>query len=99
MKNRVFDIEFKKMAIDLAVAKQSVKEAALDLGISPDLISKWKRLLKNNGSPSSALTNLSAEQQENHRLRKELRETQIERDILKKAVGIFSKSDGKSTGL
>lgn len=98
MNNRVFDIEFKKMAIDLAEAKQSVKEAAADLDIRPELISKWKRLLKKNGSPSTAVSNLSEEQQENHRLRKELREIQIERDILKKAVSIFSKSDGKSMG-
>lgn len=32
------------MAIDLTEAKQSVKEAAADLDLRPDLISKWKRL-------------------------------------------------------
>ena len=33
------------------------------------------------------------------RLKKELKEMQMERDILKKAVSIFSKSDGKYIGL
>ena len=33
------------------------------------------------------------------RLKKELRDAKMERDILKKAVSIFSKSDGKSTNL
>ena len=35
-------------------------------------------------------------ERENARLRKELRDAKMERDILKKAVSIFSKSDGKS---
>jgi len=34
---------------------------------------------------------------DNTRLRKELRDAKMERDILKKAVSIFSNSDGKST--
>jgi len=33
------------------------------------------------------------------RLKKELRDAKMERDILKKAISIFSKSDGKSTNL
>ena len=41
---------------------------------------------------------LSETEQELARLKKELRETQMERDILKKAVSIFSKSDGKYSG-
>jgi transposase len=32
------------------------------------------------------------------RLKKELRGAKLEKDILKKAVSIFSKSDGKSMG-
>jgi len=38
-------------------------------------------------------------EKENARLRKELRDAKMERDILKKALSIFSKSDGKSTNL
>jgi transposase len=33
------------------------------------------------------------------RLQKALKEAEMERDILKKAISIFSKSDKKSTGL
>lgn len=36
-------------------------------------------------------------ERENTRLSKELRDAKMERNILKKAVSIFSKSDGKST--
>jgi transposase len=38
-------------------------------------------------------------EKENARLRKELRDAKMERDILKKGGSIFSKSDGKSTNL
>jgi transposase len=39
---------------------------------------------------------MNAEEAENAKLRKELAEMRTERDTLKKAVGIFSKNDGKS---
>ena len=40
---------------------------------------------------------LSIEEQEIKYLKKELREIKMERDILKKAVGIFSKNDSINT--
>ena len=41
---------------------------------------------------------LAEEQKEITRLKKELREAKLERNILKKAVSILSKSDGKYSG-
>lgn len=41
---------------------------------------------------------LTDDQQELRRLRKALKEAELERYILKKAVSIFSKGDGKYTG-
>jgi transposase len=38
-------------------------------------------------------------EKENLKLKKQLREAELERDILKKAIRIFSKSDGKFTDL
>ena len=35
MKKRVYDVEFKKMAVELSDAKGSVKEAAEELDIDP----------------------------------------------------------------
>ncbi len=46
---------------------------------------------------TSFLVEISDVQRENLQLKKELREAQLERDILKKAVGIFSRGDTKST--
>ena len=42
---------------------------------------------------------LTDDQRQIKRLKKQLRQAQLERDILKKAIGIFSKSGGKSSSL
>ncbi|MGE8376701.1 MAG: hypothetical protein ACN6PN_00070, partial [Sphingobacterium sp.] len=51
-----------------------------------------------NSFPGNGKLILSDCEQVLVRLRKELRDTQIERDILEKAVSIFSKSDNKYSG-
>jgi transposase len=98
MKKQVFDQAFKQMAVELSYAKVSVKIAAAELGIDAGRISKWRQ--HQNGSIAvSEKPGLSGEQIEIRRLQKELKEAQLERDILKKAVSIFSRSDGKYSGL
>jgi len=94
MERRVFDASFKRMAIDLSYARGSVKEVADELGIDPGRLSKWRQ--KDSLSvPSSE--GLTKEQKEIKRLQKELKEAQLERDILKKAISIFSRGDGRYT--
>lgn len=99
MKKRVYDVVFKKMALALSDAKGSVKEAAEELGIDPGRISKWKNQYKSGGTGDISTSTLSDEQKEIRRLQKELRGAQQERDILKKAVSIFSRGDGKYSDL
>ena len=93
MSKRVFDESFKKMAVELSYAKNAVKPVADELGIDPGRLSKWRHLHAMPKLP------ISEEQKEIKRLEKELKEAQLERDILKKAVGIFSKGDGRYSGL
>jgi transposase len=95
MKRQVFDQAFKQMAVELSYAKGSVKVAAAELGIDPGRLSKWRQIGQDGNVAASEKPGLTAEQLEIKRLQKELKEAQLERDILKKAVGIFSKSDGK----
>ncbi len=80
---RMYDVAFKKMAVELSDAKGSVKVAAAELGIDPGRISKWRNQYKSNGISSVPATGLSEEQKEIRKLQKELREAQQERDILK----------------
>jgi len=42
---------------------------------------------------------MTPEQKEIVKLKRELKDTQIERDILKKAISIFSKGDNKYSNL
>ena len=98
---RHYDIEFKTMAIELAMNRDNNTEVAKELGIAPDLIRRWRREFSANESgsfPGRGNINLTAEEKEIYELKKKLRDTELERDILKKVVGIFSKSDGTSSG-
>lgn len=95
---RRYDKEFKLMAVELCKTGKSARQVALELGIRSELVSRWKREYEKNHEGSfsgNGKVSLTAEQAEIARLKKELKEAQIERDILKKAVSIFSRSDGK----
>lgn len=92
-----YDLEFKLNAIQLAKeAKQqgiSVSQTSRNLGVSKSMLHKWIKA----SEPDSVTTNafpgkghLPAAEAEIRKLRKELEITRRERDILKKAVAIFS---------
>lgn len=87
------------MAVDLSVVKGSVAAVAKELELDPSLLSKWRRNPRYNGNkvlPDNP--KISPEEQEIRVLRKRLRDAELERDILKKAIAIFSKGDGRYTG-
>lgn len=92
--------EFKQKAVELSNVRGNVQEVARELGINPEFIYRWRKELANypdlafggNGKKQQ-----TAEQKEMANLRKELAYVKMERDILKKAVSIFSVSDRKST--
>ena len=65
------------------------------------MVRRWSREFKNSAESSFAGNGkpvMTAEQREIAQLKKALKEAETERDILKKAVGIFSKSDNKYSG-
>lgn len=97
---RTYDKEFKQMAVNLCHSGKPSKEVAEELGVRRDMINRWKREYEANGDNSfsgNGNEQLSEEEAEIARLKKELQDTREERDILKKAVNIFSKSDGKNS--
>lgn len=75
----------------------SVQAIADRFGISANTIYNWRSKFYQTESSAFGRTPkvLSQEEQEIKRLKKELREAELERDILKKAVSIFSKNDKK----
>lgn len=99
---RKFDRSFKLKAVELSYQRDNIKELAKELGIRPGLLYRWRReLAARQGAsfPGNGKVGMNEEEGEIARLKKELKEMQLERDILKKALGIFSKSDGKYLNL
>ena len=97
-RRRKYDKEFKLMAVKLMDNNKSVREISEELGVKKDLLYQWRRELIRKGETGFSVNgkkNLTPQEAEIDRLKKELREAELERDILKKAVSIFSKNDGK----
>ena len=89
------------MSVELSNTRSDLPALAKELDITPQILYRWrKEFSAKQGSsfPGNEKVILTETEQELARLRKELRDTQIERDILKKAVGIFSKNDNKYSG-
>ena len=94
---RQFSKEFKSEAVRLSYQRENIKDLADELGIQVARIYKWRAAAR---TPESITTTvIKAEDQEIKKLRKQLKNAELELEILKKAVHIFSKSDGKSFNL
>ncbi len=91
--SRHFSREFKRDAVQLVLEKGvPVKKVARDLDIHPNLLHQWRRQIQAEGDVAFVVKgNLKPEDAELKRLQKELEEVKEERDILKKALGVFSK--------
>ncbi|MGB2630180.1 MAG: transposase [Candidatus Omnitrophota bacterium] len=95
-KKKRFDRDFKMSAVKMVTdGGHKASEVARGLGIHPNQLYNWKRKFSDNGDKAfpgkGHLTELAA-------LRRQLREVEMERDILKKAVGIFSKPTENGSG-
>ena len=91
-KRRQFDRAFKVEAIRLISAEgRSTASVARDLGVSPNLLYRWREQFAVDENHAFVGTgNLTAEQSELRRLQRELADVTEERDILKKAISVFS---------
>ena len=88
---RKYDRDFILQAVKMAQESGNISETSRNLGIHENLLYTWKR--KQEADPENAFPgkgHLKPLEEENRRLKRELERTQRERDILKKAVGIFS---------
>ena len=86
MKRRKYSKEFKEEAVKLSYEEGiSAAQVARNLGIDKQLLYKWRIDFSNKSIPLSDF-----EREELKKLRKENKILKIEREILKKAVSIFS---------
>jgi len=103
-KKRYYSKEFKLQAVAMAEERENRAEVARELDIRYDMLRRWVKeydekkmdAFKGIGHSSKPKDKKLSEFQA---LKKELREVKLERDILKKAVHIFSKSDGTNIDL
>lgn len=85
-KRRTYSPEFKAEAVQMLLDGHSAESVARNLGLSrTNLLYRWKAKLVGEGGPVA--TTLDDRVRE---LEEELRRVERERDILKKALAIFS---------
>jgi len=85
--------QFKIDAVNL-VLKQgfNAAEAARNLDVNENLLRRWKKEFEGKQQEAFSGTNShTAEQEELNRLRKEVAQLKVEKEILKKAAAFFAK--------
>jgi len=87
---RKYDAEFKKEVIKMIESGRSVPEVAQSLGIGNNLIYYWVKRSKKKGTTPLSKADDSFDE-DKAALHKRIKELEMERDILKKALGIFSR--------
>lgn len=90
---RTFSKEYKLDVIQQSYRCDNIKELALELDLRPELVYRWRSEYKDEPGisfPGQGNPKQTTEEKENARLRRELADVRTERDILKKALGIFT---------
>ena len=92
-KRRKYDREFKVEAVKLVIGGgRAVAEVARNLGIHENLLYKWReKYTEDIAHAFPGKGRLKPAEEEVRRMRRELADVTQERDILKKALAIFSK--------
>ena len=91
MTKKVYDRAFKKTIISLYESGKTVNELCSEFNISISSVNRWRKEFSETKS-SKPSYNIE-EFQRIKALEKALKSVKLERDILKKALSIFSKSD------
>ena len=86
--------EFKQDTVRLIVQSgKATSEVAKDLGINPNVIYRWVRQYREDSENSfPGKGHQKPAEEELRKLKKQLADVTEERDILKKAISIFSKT-------
>jgi transposase len=90
---KTYTREFKEETVRLAqTSGKPIAQIARELGISDSAIHAWRKELAEHGEEAfPGKGHQTALEEENRRLKRELERVQQERDILKKAISIFSR--------
>lgn len=90
--HKTYSDEFRQQAVKLVTEQHLQRsQVARDLGIDPQTLRRWLRELAPAADALPTLTGTAPGAAELARLRRENEHLRMERDILKKALGIFSR--------
>ena len=98
-KRKQYSKAFKEQAVQLIQEGRKVPQLAKELGVTSASLYRWQREYEQYGKnsfPGNGQAKLTDQERRIRELEKALADAELERDILKKAVHIFSKSDPKS---
>ena len=91
---RKFRDDFKAGAVSLVLDKgKSITRVAKDLDLTQSSLGKWVEQARADQGKSTRGSLTTEEKEELSRLRKEVRELRLEREILKKAAAFFAKEN------
>jgi len=92
-KRKSYDKEFKLSAVKMITeAGMSLSQVSRDLGVNENSLHKWKKdYLSDRQNAFPGKGRMKPEEEELRRVKKELARVTMERDILKKAIGYFTK--------
>jgi transposase len=87
-----YDLEFKRQAVRLMQESgKSVNAIAADLGVTSKMLYRWRQAFEQEGEQAfPGNGRLKAEEEYVRSLERELEIARQERDVLKKAIAIFS---------
>ena len=97
MKRRKYDASFKEEVLQMISQGRPVSEVARSLGIGENIIYRWRSRSSHTATNSIQQPNTVGKEnspaagEDQLSLLKRIRELEQERDILKKALGIFSR--------
>ena len=100
-KTRKYDKQFKEQAVDLYYSSSKTHmEVAKELGMPASTLGRWgKQKKKNPDNPFPGKGKLRPDDARQREIIKENNRLKRERDILKKALAIFSKGPKRSSNL
>ncbi len=95
-RRKVYDREFKENTVKLSYERDNLTQFSRELGISVKQLYSWRSQYRAKGSesfPGNGNTAVSEDAKALAQLKKEHARLQQEHEILKKAMGIISRSD------
>jgi transposase len=90
---RHYTEEFRREAVRLVADGEPLAKVAAQLGIAKSSLLNWQRRVREEGPTFAKRKGTETLAQENERLRREVHQLRMEREILKKAAAFFAKEN------